>query len=62
MELWLTTSECDALAETLEGELSRLLMEIANTDDRKMKEGLRKREGLVRSVLDRVKVGLRGAA
>lgn len=62
MELWLTTPESDALAESLEGELSRLLMEIANTDDRKMKEGLREREGTIRSILERVKIGLRGAA
>ncbi len=62
MELWLTTPESEALVESLEADLSRLLMEIANTDDRKMKEGLRKREAAIRSILDRIKVGLRGAA
>ena len=62
MELRLTSPEAEALADTLRAELHKLLMEIANTDDRKMKEGLRGREGLIRSVLEKLGIDLRGAA
>ena len=62
MDLKLTIAETEALEETLKGELHKLLMEIANTDDRKMKEGLRDREGLVRSILGKLGTGMRGAA
>ncbi len=62
MELVLTTREVEALKETLRAEVSRLLMEIANTDDRKMKDGLREREGLIRMVLEKLSAEIRGAA
>ncbi len=62
MELRLTDYEVEALRETLRADLHKLLMEIANTDDRKMKEGLRRREGTIRSVLDKLGTEIRGAA
>lgn len=62
MELKLSDLEAEALRETLRAELSRLLMEIANTDDRKMKDGLRRREGLIRTILEKIPAEIRGAA
>jgi hypothetical protein len=62
MELKLNDLEAEALRETLRAELSRLLMEIANTDDRKMKDGLRRREGLIRAILEKIPAEIRGAA
>ncbi|MBP2684280.1 MAG: hypothetical protein H6Q79_2319 [Deltaproteobacteria bacterium] len=45
MEITLTGTEKDVLRETVEKAIHEMLMEIANTDNRKMREGLREREG-----------------
>jgi len=51
MEITLTVAEKLALRETVEKALHEMLMEIANTDNRKMREGLKEREGLLRTIL-----------
>ncbi|MBP2675424.1 MAG: hypothetical protein H6Q84_2264 [Deltaproteobacteria bacterium] len=51
MEITLTGTENFALRETVEKALHEMLMEIANTDNRKMREGLREREGILRAIL-----------
>ena len=56
MELRLTESETTLLKETLQADLSDLLMEIARTDNRAMREGLKSREALLRGILDRLEV------
>jgi len=56
MELRLTEPETKMLKEILNTDLSDLLMEIARTDNRSMREGLKKREALLRGVLDRLEV------
>ncbi|MBS1245059.1 MAG: hypothetical protein H6R41_1596, partial [Deltaproteobacteria bacterium] len=43
MEITLTGTEKDVLRETVEKAIHEMLMEIANTDNRKMREGLRER-------------------
>ncbi len=54
MELILTGSESFALRETLEKALNEMLMEIANTDNRKMREGLREREEILKAILAKI--------
>jgi len=54
MELMLTGPEVRMLAEILETDLKGLLMEIARTDNRAMREGLKKREALLQGILDRL--------
>lgn len=54
MELRLTEPETELLKEILHADLSDLLMEIARTDIRAMREGLKKRETLLRGILDRI--------
>lgn len=54
MELMLTGPEVRMLAEILETDLKGLLMEIARTDNRSMREGLKRREELLRQILDRL--------
>ncbi len=54
MELVLNDAEARVLREVLAGDLSRLLLEIANTDVRSMREGLRERETILRGILDRL--------
>jgi hypothetical protein len=56
MELRLTEPETELLAEILHADLSHLLMEIARTDNRAMREGLKNREALLRGILDRLEV------
>jgi hypothetical protein len=56
MELRLTEPETKMLKEILNADLSDLLMEIARTDNRSMREGLKKREALLRGILDRLEV------
>jgi HSP90 family molecular chaperone len=51
MELFLTDTETVALRETLEKAIHEMLMEIANTDNRKMREGLREREETLKKLL-----------
>ncbi len=50
MELTLTDKEILLLKEILEADLSKLLMEIANTDVRSMRKGLKEREEALRSI------------
>ena len=56
MELRLTEPETKMLKEILNADLSDLLMEIARTDNRSMREGLKKREALLRGILDRLEI------
>lgn len=58
MELILSDEEQEFLAKTLEERHRVLLEEIAHTDRRDFKEGLRRNEKLLGSLVDR----LRGAA
>ena len=51
MEITLTGAEKLVLRETLEKALHEMLMEIANTDNRKMRQGLKEREEILRAIL-----------
>jgi hypothetical protein len=51
MEITLTGAEKLVLRETLEKAMHEMLMEIANTDNRKMREGLREREEILKKIL-----------
>jgi len=62
MEMALTASEMRVLRETLEKALNDLLMEIARTDNRKMREGLKEREEILKAILDRLPVEAHTAA
>jgi len=54
MELTLTNNEAQLLKEILEADLSKLLMEIANTDIRSMRKGLKEREETLRTIVGRL--------
>jgi hypothetical protein len=54
MELMLTESEAELLRGMLDADRKALLMEIARTDNRAMREGLKEREGLLKGILDRL--------
>jgi hypothetical protein len=56
MELTLTTNEVVMLKELLEADLSRLLMEIANTDIRSMREGLKEREEMLLAIVEKLSI------
>ena len=56
MELRLTETETKLLKEILHADHSDLLMEIARTDHREMREGLKKREMLLKGIMDRLEV------
>lgn len=56
VELKLTDSEALLLKEILEADLSKLLMEIANTDVRSMRKGLKEREEALRSIVGKLTV------
>lgn len=56
MELALTDNEALLLKEILEADLSKLLMEIANTDVRSMRRGLKDREEALRSIVEKITV------
>jgi hypothetical protein len=62
MEITLTGTEKVALRETVEKALHEMLMEIANTDNRKMREGLKEREGNLRTILAKLPAEERVAA
>lgn len=51
MEITLTGAERVVLRETVEKALHEMLMEIANTDNRRMREGLKEREGILNAIL-----------
>ncbi len=59
MELRLTEPEAELLHALLESDLADLLMEIARTDNRLMREGLKKRESLLKGIIDRLAVAVR---
>jgi len=54
VELTLTDKEILLLKEILEADLSKLLMEIANTDVRSMRKGLKEREEALRSIVEKL--------
>lgn len=56
MELTLTDKEVLLLKEILEGDLSKLLMEIANTDVRSMRKGLKEREEALRTIAGKLSI------
>ena len=62
MEITLTGAEKIVLRETVEKATHEMLMEIANTDNRKMREGLREREEILRKILAKLPVEARTAA
>ena len=62
MEITLTGAEKLVLRETLEKAMHEMLMEIANTDNRKMREGLREREETLRTILAKLPAEARTAA
>jgi hypothetical protein len=62
MELVLSNMEVQALRETLKAEISMLLMEIARTDNREMREGLKVKEELLESILEKLPPAVRSAA
>jgi len=53
----LTGAEKLVLRETVEKALHEMLMEIANTDNRKMRAGLKEREEILRTILARLSAG-----
>jgi len=54
MELMLTESEVELLRGMLDADRKALLMEIARTDNRTMREGLREREELLKGILNQL--------
>jgi hypothetical protein len=54
MELRLTESEVQLLLDMLHADRKALLMEIARTDNRAMREGLKRREELLKRILNRL--------
>jgi hypothetical protein len=54
MELWLTEPEVELLREMLVADHKALLREIARTDNRTMREGLKRRDELLEGVLDKL--------
>ena len=62
MEITLTSPEKVVLRETLEKAIKDMLMEIANTDNRKMRLGLKEREEILITILAKLPVEVRIAA
>jgi tRNA(Glu) U13 pseudouridine synthase TruD len=62
MEITLTGAEKLVLRETLEKAIKEMLMEIANTDNRKMREGLKEREEILKRILEKLPAEVRTAA
>jgi hypothetical protein len=62
MELTLTGPERFVLRECLEKAINEMLMEIANTDNRKMREGLKEREEILKGILAKIPAVERTAA
>ncbi len=54
MELILNGAEKFVLQETLEKAIHEMFMEIANTDNRKMREGLKEREEILKTLLEKI--------
>ena len=62
MEITLTGPEKVVLRETLEKAIKDMLMEIANTDNRKMRMGLKEREEILITILAKLPVEVHVAA
>ena len=62
MEITLTATEKVVLRETLEKAINEMLMEIANTDNRKMRDGLKEREEILKKILAMLPAEARSAA
>jgi hypothetical protein len=54
MDISLSDLEVRLLRELLQGDLCRLLLEIAHTDHRSMKEGLKAREGMLQGLIQKL--------
>ena len=54
MNLSLTDAEVKLLQQLLQGDLSRLLLEIAHTDSRSMRDGLKAPEELLKGVIGKL--------
>jgi len=61
MEITLTGAETVVLRESVEKALHEMLMEIARTDSRKMREGLKEREEILSTILAKLPAGERVA-
>jgi hypothetical protein len=62
MEITLTGAEKLVLRGTVERAINEMLMEIANTDNRKMRDGLKEREEILKRILDKLPAEVRSAA
>jgi hypothetical protein len=62
MEITLTGAEKLVLRETVEKAINDMLMEIANTDNRKMRDGLRERVEILSKILAMLPAEARTAA
>ncbi|MBI4572451.1 MAG: hypothetical protein HY713_04085 [candidate division NC10 bacterium] len=56
MNISLSDDEVGLLQQLLQGDMSRLLLEIAHTDHRSMKQGLKAREEVLRGVIQKLEV------
>jgi hypothetical protein len=54
MNISLSDDEVGLLQQLLQGDLCRLLMEIAHTDHRSMREGLKAREEVLKGVIQKL--------
>ena len=54
MTISLSDPEVRLLQQLLQGDLCRLILEIAHTDHRSMREGLKAREDLLKSVIQKL--------
>ncbi len=62
MELTLTNMELQVLRDLLDADYSRIILEIAKTDTRKMREELKVREELLRGVMEKLGMSVRRVA
>ena len=62
MELTLTNMEILALKAALHADISDMIREIARTDNRGMREGLKANEELLESILEKLSVAAKKAA
>ena len=62
MEITLTGAEKVVLRETVEKALHEMLMEIAHTDNRKMRDGLKEREEILKGIIEKLPAEVRTAA
>lgn len=62
MIITLTDVEKLVLRETVQKAINEMLMEIANTDNRKMRDGLKEREEILKKILAMLHVEARSAA